>query len=80
MTVTVYSKKSCVQCTATYRALDKQGIEYEVFDVSTDDEALATVKELGYLAAPVVVAGDDHWAGFQPGKIMELAKKVAQAA
>ena len=60
MTIFVYSKPSCVQCTATYRALDKQGIEYEVFDVSTDDEALATVKELGYLAAPVVVAGDDH--------------------
>ena len=79
MTIFVYSKPSCVQCTATYRALDKQGIEYEVFDVSTDDEALATVKELGYLAAPVVVAGDDHWSGFQPGKIMELAKKVAQA-
>ena len=26
MTVTVYSKPACVQCTATYRALDRIGV------------------------------------------------------
>ncbi|MEF3323255.1 MULTISPECIES: glutaredoxin-like protein NrdH [Gulosibacter] len=72
MTISVYSKPSCVQCTATYRALDKQGIEYEVFDLSEDEKALQTVKELGYLQAPVVVAGDDSWSGFRPDKINEL--------
>ena len=49
MTVTVYTKPSCVQCNATYRALDSKGIEYEVLDVSQDERALAHVKELGYL-------------------------------
>lgn len=73
MTVTVYSKPACVQCTATYRALDAQGIDYEIFDVSADDKALATVKELGYMQAPVVVAGEDHWSGFRPDKISEIA-------
>ena len=72
MTISVYSKPSCVQCTATYRALDKQGIEYEVFDLSEDEKALQTGKELGYLQAPVVVAGDDSWSGFRPDKINEL--------
>ena len=75
--IAVYSKPSCVQCTATYRALDKQGIEYEVFDVSADDKALEAVKELGYLQAPVVVTGDDHWSGFRPDKIQALAARVA---
>ena len=28
MTITVYSKPSCVQCTATYRALDKLGLAF----------------------------------------------------
>ena len=37
MTVTVYSKPACVQCTATYRALDAQGIQYEIFDVTADE-------------------------------------------
>ncbi|MGO1539326.1 MAG: glutaredoxin-like protein NrdH [Leucobacter sp.] len=74
MTISVYSKPSCVQCTATYRALDKQGIEYEVFDVSADEKALAAVKELGYLQAPVVVTESDHWSGFRPDKITELSQ------
>ena len=26
MTITVYTKPACVQCNATYKALDKQGI------------------------------------------------------
>lgn len=73
MTVTVYSKPACVQCTATYRALDAQGIQYEIFDVTADDKALETVKDLGYMQAPVVIAGEDHWSGFRPDKISAIA-------
>ena len=40
MTVTVYTKPACVQCNATYRALDKKGIAYEVVDMSQDPAAL----------------------------------------
>ena len=43
MAIKVYSKPSCVQCTATYRALDKHGLEYEVVDLSLDEVALAEV-------------------------------------
>ena len=32
--VTVYSKPACVQCDATYRALDKHGIAYDVVDLT----------------------------------------------
>ncbi|MGO1392801.1 glutaredoxin-like protein NrdH [Agrococcus casei] len=73
MTVTVYSKPACVQCTATYRALDAQGIQYEIFDVTADEKALETVKDLGYMQAPVVITGDDHWSGFRPDKISAIA-------
>jgi len=77
MTVTVYTKPSCVQCTATYRALNAKGIEFEIFDVSIDDKALQTVKDLGYLQAPVVITDGEHWSGFRPDKIDELAAKLA---
>jgi glutaredoxin-like protein NrdH len=77
MAVTVYTKPSCVQCTATYRALDNKGIEYEVHDVSTDEAALEHVKSLGYLQAPVVVTDDDHWSGFRPDKIASLSAELA---
>jgi len=77
MAVTVYTKPSCVQCTATYRALDARGIEYEVFDVSVDEKALQAVRELGYMQAPVVIADEEHWSGFRPDKIDELAARLA---
>ncbi|SIO29617.1 glutaredoxin-like protein NrdH [Agromyces cerinus] len=77
MTVTVYTKPSCVQCNATYRALDSKGIEYEVLDLSVDESALAQVKELGYLQAPVVITDEGHWSGFRPDKIDELASRLS---
>lgn len=75
--VTVYSKPSCVQCTATYRALDSKGVDYNVVDLTENADALAYVQELGYSSAPVVVAedgtGQDHWSGFQPDQIDRIA-------
>jgi glutaredoxin-like protein NrdH len=76
MSVTVYSKPACVQCDATYRALDKKGVQYTVVDISADAEALDLVRGMGYLQAPVVVAGDDHWSGFRPDQIAKLAAAV----
>lgn len=73
MSVIVYSKPACVQCTATYRALDSKGIEYEVCDLTQDAAALQLVQDLGYAQAPVVVAGGEHWSGFRPDRISELA-------
>lgn len=79
VTVTVYSKKPCVQCDATYRELDKRGVTYTVKDV-TDPENAEALKyftdEIGYSSAPIVVVDQDqdhHWSGFRP----DLIKKVA---
>ena len=73
MTITVYSKPACVQCTATTRALDARGLAYSVIDLTEDAEAMDKVMAMGYRQAPVVVAGDDHWAGFRPDMIGRLA-------
>ena len=75
MAITVYTKPSCVQCKATYRALDSKGLEYEILDLSEDEKALEMVKSLGYLQAPVVVADGEHWSGFRPDKIANLAAR-----
>lgn len=76
MSVTVYSKPVCVQCDATYRAMDKKGIAYTVVDITQDQDALEMVQSLGYLQAPVVIAGDEHWSGFRPDQISALAAKI----
>ena len=73
MTITVYSKPACVQCTATTRALDAKGITYNVIDLTEDADAMELVTGLGYRQAPVVMAGDAHWAGFRPDMIGRLA-------
>lgn len=78
MTVTVYSKPSCVQCTRTYKVLDKKGIAYTSVDIMQDAEALERIKTLGYQQAPVVVTDIDHWSGFRPDKIDELAAALAE--
>jgi glutaredoxin-like protein NrdH len=73
MTVTVYTLPSCVQCESTKKLLAKNEIEFNTVDLSLDPDALAMVQELGYQAAPVVIAGDKHWAGFRPDMITALA-------
>ncbi len=76
-TITVYTKPACVQCNATFRALERQGIGYTAIDISEDQEAREYVLSLGYLQCPVVVAGGDHWSGFRPDRIKTLAAQVA---
>lgn len=72
MSITVYTKPGCVQCNATFRALDKVGMDYRSIDVSQDSAALERIKQLGYMQAPVVETSTDHWSGFRPDKISEL--------
>ncbi|MDM2164705.1 glutaredoxin-like protein NrdH [Mycobacteroides abscessus] len=79
-TVTVYTKPACVQCNATFKALEKQGIEYRKIDVTEDAKAHEYVTSLGYLQAPVVVVdADTHFSGFRPDRIKDLAADQAQS-
>ncbi len=79
MSITVYTKPACVQCVATYKALDKQGIAYQKVDITLDPEARDYVMALGYLQAPVVVANNAHWSGFRPDRIKALAESALSA-
>src|SRR5690606_17671287 len=75
-TITGYSRPACVQCDATYRMLDRPGLDYPTVDGEQDAEALAYVRSLGYLAAPVDVAGDQHWSGYRPDELKALAARI----
>lgn len=72
--VTVYTLPACVQCDSTKRVLTRNNVEYQEVDLSQDSDALSMVRELGYNAAPVVMAGDDHWSGFRPDKLATLTQ------
>lgn len=77
MNITLYTKPACVQCTATKRAFDKSGIDYRLIDITEVPEAREYVMALGYLQAPVVVVGNEHWCGFRPDRINALASSAA---
>jgi glutaredoxin-like protein NrdH len=53
--------------------MQRNQIDYEEVDMSQDPVALEMVKTMGYTAAPVVVAGDDHWSGFRMDRIQALS-------
>ncbi len=72
MEIKVYSKPVCMQCSATKREMERRGIVFEEVDLSKDEVALRKIIDLGYMQAPVVVAGEDHWSGFRPEKISAL--------
>ena len=78
--ITVYTKPACVQCNATFKALERQGLAYEKVDITIDDEARDYVMALGYTQAPVVIAGGAHWSGFRPDRIKALAQPAAVSA
>ena len=76
--ITVYTRPHCQQCRSTFRALDKAGLDYTAVDLSVDTEARDYVLALGYLAAPVVVAGPDtHWSGHRVTRIEQLVAAAA---
>lgn len=88
--VVVYTKPSCVQCTQTFRMLDRDDIHYTKVDITQDPAARdfitrdVTEGGLGYLQAPVVyvsaIEGDTHWSGFRPDLIEQHITKRADAA
>jgi glutaredoxin-like protein NrdH len=85
MTVTVYSKPACVQCTSTKKDLERKGIAYNTVDVTRDMNALDYVLGLGYQTAPVVVVEAEdgsvqHWGNYREDRIAELATLATQAA
>jgi glutaredoxin-like protein NrdH len=70
---TVYSKPACVQCDQTKKLLDKRGVQYNTVDITQDEEAYEMIVKMGFMSVPVVISGDQSWAGFQPDKINSLA-------
>lgn len=73
MSIKVFTKPACVQCNATYRFLNAQGIDYDVVDVTKDQSAFDKVKTLGHRQMPVVYVDEQtHWSGFRPELIKGL--------
>lgn len=75
MSVVVYSKSNCPQCTQTKKMLEKLGVDFkeESLEDEKNAEKLAEFKSQGISSAPVVVSDKGTWGGFKMDKIKSLA-------
>ena len=74
MSITVYSKSGCPECTFTKKYLDDKGVDYSTLDVFADEEALNHIKSLGFQSLPVVeIDGEEPFNGFRPDLLAKLA-------
>lgn len=76
MEITIYTKRNCLACEATKKAMDRAGLDYEVIDVSDNTARQQALRECGFRSMPVVEAvnGEDYrsWEGFRPDLIKQL--------
>lgn len=69
MSVIMYSKNNCINCTATKNELKKRGVDFTEINMSTNRDALLKVKAMKFREAPVVVTDNDAWSGHNMDKI-----------
>lgn len=56
----------------TAHTLDRQGVAYQVIDVSRNAKAAEQLQAWGYRQVPDVQAGEEHWSGFRPDRLAAL--------
>jgi glutaredoxin-like protein NrdH len=81
MSVTVYTKAHCPQCDATKRQLSKQGVDFDVVDLTENPEQIENFLAQGFKQTPIVVTEEASWSGYRPDMIKQLAleKSVVNA-
>lgn len=77
--ITVFTKPSCPQCTATKSTLDRAGVPYTIIDVTQTPEAVDVITAMGYAGLPVVVTPRGHWTGFRPNQLLQAIRDITTA-
>lgn len=76
MEVTVYTKPGCMQCRATTNLMDRNGIKYELVNISNKPGVCERLMREGHKNLPVVAVHKDYesitWNGFRPDLIKQL--------
>ncbi len=80
--VTVYSKRGCPGCQATYTSLRRLGVPFTGIDVEEIPGARDRVRDLEYTSLPVIVVEStgENWWGFRPDRLRKLVPVVSDAA
>jgi len=71
--VKIYSKPNCPSCTATYKFLEKLGVNYTSFDIEKDEDARERAFSTGLKQLPIIEHGNKVWSGFNPTMLESLS-------
>lgn len=84
MTITVYGRPECNQCTQTKKQLDRKGLSYKEVNIDEDAEARKMVEDSAAqlhppTILPMVTVSDSKgnvrtWHGFRYDEIKDLTK------
>ena len=73
MTITVYSKSGCPECTFTKKYLESENISYEEKRVDLNETYSEEVILLGYRTLPVVKINENEtFTGYRPERLENL--------
>lgn len=71
--VTIYSTPTCHYCNMAKEYFDANGVKYQTFDVSQDQEKRKEMMEKsGQLGVPVILIDEDVVVGFNKPKLTRL--------
>ena len=77
--VTVYSTPTCHFCNMAKEYFNLNGVNYESFDVSVDQEKRREMMDIsGQLGVPVITIDNDVIIGFNKPKLAELLNITGQ--
>jgi glutaredoxin-like YruB-family protein len=77
--VTVYSTPTCHFCNMAKEYFNANGVNYESFDVSVDQEKRREMMDIsGQLGVPVITIDNDVIIGFNKPKLAELLNITGQ--
>lgn len=73
MTITIYSKSGCPECTFTKKYLESENVSYEEKRVDLNEDYLKEVTLLGYRTLPVIkIDEDETFTGYRPERLENL--------
>ncbi|OFI47742.1 NrdH-redoxin [Floricoccus tropicus] len=71
--VTVFSKNNCMQCKMVKKWLSDKEIQFQEINLDEQPEYVEKVKEMGFMAAPIIAKDDLSFSGFRPAELAKLA-------
>lgn len=79
--VTVYTTSTCAFCPMVKKFLTLKKVDFNVVDVSTDNEKRGELfAKTGMMTVPVTTDGDSFVVGWNPGQLVGLVDKIKARA